>query len=118
MPERFLGHLRMELRLQFGPVHVIAAEDERVKLLAQHRILQKVSQSLKMPADLVLLMTLHMTGIVTRVAIATADARQRSSNGQFFLQLAEVNGENTGILPIGKRNPQFGVIGKQGGKRL
>src|SRR5690349_3693302 len=108
----------MQLTLQAGPIHVVAAKDQRVDLLALRGIPQELSQIAKVAPNLVVLVALRMAGIITGVAIATSMSRHGIGDGHLLPQLSEFNRQDPRVVAVGERDPEPWILGKQGGERF
>ena len=72
-----LFHFRMQLRVKFPPVYVVAGDHERFELSALGSGFKQSRRSLEVATDLIFNVAFYMAGIVAGVSIAAAVAGNR-----------------------------------------
>src|ERR1700686_1130399 len=110
MSQNLFLNIWMELALQLGPVHVMATNDQCLKLFLLGSILQELGDYLIVPPEIIFLMTLRMAGIVSGISIASTMTWNRVHKNTVVTKLFKLNIEKTCPLAVPQRNPQARVF--------
>ena len=108
----------MKLALHLGPVHIMAANDERLIVFFLGSILQGLTDSLIVSPGIVFLVPFRTSGVISRISIAAAVARQGIGNGAVFVKMFKLDLEKTRTLTVHQRNPQPWVFRKNRHQRF